>query len=66
MLTDMHNPPAEGNFCDKKGNAQKPAVVEDYNRDMGYVYKGERMADSYTISGCTWKWTKKLSSTYWT
>jgi hypothetical protein len=27
---------------------------------MGYVDKGERMANSYTINGRTWKWTKKL------
>jgi hypothetical protein len=57
MLTNMHNPPAEGNFCDKNGNAQKPAIVEDYKRHMVYVDKGDRMANSYTISRRTWKWT---------
>jgi hypothetical protein len=60
MLTNIHNPPAEGNFCDEKGNAIKPLVVEDYDRHMGYVDKGDRMANSYLISCCTWKWTKKL------
>jgi hypothetical protein len=60
MLTNMHNPPAEGNFCDDHGNAIKPAIVEDYNKHMGYVDKSDRMANSYSISRRTWKWTKKL------
>jgi hypothetical protein len=50
MLTDIRNPPAECNICDGNGNALKPAVVEDYNRHMGYVDKGDRMANSYAIS----------------
>jgi hypothetical protein len=48
MLTNIHNPPAEGNFCDESGNALKPAIVADYNRHMGYVDKGDRMANSYS------------------
>jgi hypothetical protein len=59
-LTNIHNPPAEGNFSDEQGNAVKPLIVEDYNRHMGYVDKGDRMANSYSVSRCTWKWTKKL------
>jgi len=27
---------------------------------MGYVDKGDRMANSYSINSRTWKWTKKL------
>jgi len=27
---------------------------------MGYVDKGDRMANSYSINRRTWKWTKKL------
>jgi hypothetical protein len=27
-LTNMHNPPAEGNFCNEHGNAMKPSIVE--------------------------------------
>jgi hypothetical protein len=54
MLTNMHNTPAEkGNFCDEKGSALKPLIVEDYNHHMGYVDKGDRMANSYSISHCT-------------
>lgn len=29
MLTDMHNPRAEGDFCGNSGNALKPAMVEN-------------------------------------
>ena len=32
----------------------------DYNYHMGYVDKGDRMANSYSISRRTFKWTKKL------
>ncbi|PSN50206.1 PiggyBac transposable element-derived protein 4, partial [Blattella germanica] len=58
MLTNIHNVPAEANFCDSHGNA----LIEDYNRHMGYVDKSDRMADSYSISRRTMKWTKKLFS----
>jgi len=34
--------------------------VVDYNCHMGYVDKGDRMANSYSINRRTWKWTKKL------
>jgi hypothetical protein len=60
MLTNIHNPPAEDNFCDEKGNTIKPLIVEDYNHHMGYVDKGDRMANSYSVNCRTWKWTKKL------
>ena len=60
MLTNIHDPPSEGNFQDEHGNAIKPAIVVDYNRHMGYVDKADRMANSYTASRRTWKWTKKL------
>jgi len=60
VLTNIHDPPAEGNFCDCNGKAIKPQIVVDYNRHMGYVGKGDRMAETYSINCCTWKWTKKL------
>jgi len=31
VLTNMHTPPVEGNFCDKSGHAVTPCVTEDYN-----------------------------------
>jgi len=33
----MHRPPTEGIFCDKQGKAQKPVIVTDYKRHMGYT-----------------------------
>jgi hypothetical protein len=60
MLTNMHHSSAEGNFCDEHGNALKPAIVQDYNRHMGYVDMSDRMMNSYSISRYTWKWTKKI------
>ena len=56
----MHDAPAEGNFCDNNGRAIKPQIVADYNCHMGYVDKGDRMANSYSINRHAWKWTKKL------
>jgi hypothetical protein len=35
-------------------------IVAGYNCHMGYVDKGGRMANKYSINHCTWKWTKKL------
>jgi hypothetical protein len=39
ILTNMHHPPAEGNFCDAYGNALKPAMVQDTQ----YVGKSDHM-----------------------
>ena len=60
MLINIHDLPQEGNFLDEQGNAIKPENVEDYNRHMCYVDKGDRMTNSYSISCRIWKWTKKL------
>jgi hypothetical protein len=50
MLMNMNHPPAEGNFCDKHGNVLKPAIIQDYNRHMGYIDKSDSMTNIYTIS----------------
>jgi hypothetical protein len=42
------------------GKSIKPQIVVGYSRHMGYVDMGDRMANSYFIGRCTWKWTKKL------
>ena len=60
VLTNIHDPLAEGNFCDNNEKAIKPQIVANYNRHMGYVDKGHRMTETYSINNCTWKWTKKL------
>jgi len=59
MLTNMDPPPAEGNFCDSN-HAMKPHIVEWYNQHTGYVDNSDRMANSYSMSRCTFKWTTKL------
>jgi len=60
MLTNIHSAPAEGNFCNEGGKAIKPQIVMDYNHHTGYVDKGDRMANSYSISWHTFKWMKNL------
>jgi hypothetical protein len=50
MLMNTHNPPAEDNFCDKHENAIKLVTVEDYNKNMGFVNKVDRITNSYSIS----------------
>src|SRR5215510_5163482 len=42
MLTNIHVPPSNGNFCDEHGNVIKQAIVADYNHHMGYVDKPAR------------------------
>jgi hypothetical protein len=37
-----------------------PQILMDYNRHMGYVDKGDRKANSYSISRRTFKWAKKF------
>jgi hypothetical protein len=59
LLTNIHDPPTEGNYRDERGNAIKPAIVADYNRHMGHIDNSDRMANSYTASRRTRKWTKK-------
>jgi hypothetical protein len=46
ILTDMYNPPTNGTFCDEHGNATKP---ESYRITTGYVYKGDRIVNSYSV-----------------
>jgi len=60
LLTNIHNPPREGNYHDEHGNAIKPAIVADYNCHMVHVDNSDRLANCYTASRQTWKWTKKL------
>ena len=59
LLTNIHDPPTEGNYRDEHGNVIKLAIVADYNCHMGHVNNADRMANSYTASRRTCKWTKK-------
>jgi hypothetical protein len=36
ILTNIHDPPAEVNFCDNNGKAIKPQIVVDYKSHMLY------------------------------
>jgi hypothetical protein len=49
-LTNIHAPPAEGNFRDKSGNTMNHLVIDDYNTHMGYVDKSDEMSTSYGVS----------------
>jgi len=60
LLTNIHDPPREGIYRDEHGNAIKLEIVADYNRHMRHVDNLDRLANSYTASRRTWKWTKKL------
>jgi hypothetical protein len=55
ILTNMHSQPLEGNFCDEHGKAMKPAIMQDYNRHIGYIDKSDHMTNSYSSSRWTWK-----------
>ena len=59
-LMNIHDVPAEGNLCSEGGIAIKPQTVIDYNHHMRYVDKGDRMANSYSISRHTFMQMKKL------
>jgi len=60
MLMNIHNAPVEVNFCNEGGKAIKLQLVMDYNHHMVHVDKSDRMANSYSISRRTFKWTKKI------
>jgi hypothetical protein len=50
----MHDTPAKGNFCDNNGKAVKQQIVLEYSGHMGYVDKGDKMENSYSINSRTW------------
>ena len=60
MLTNVDSPPAEGNFCNDSNRHVKPHIVEWYNWHMGYVDNSDCMANSCSMSRCTFKWTTKM------
>jgi len=62
LLTNIHDPPREGNYRDEHGNTIKLAIVVNYNHHMGHVDNSDRLANSYKASRRRWKWTTKLFS----
>jgi len=63
ILTNIHDAQAEDNFCDNNRKAIKPQNAADYNRHMGYVDKGDRMTNSYSINHRTRSGQRNSSST---
>jgi hypothetical protein len=43
----------------KYGKAMKLLIIEGYTTFMGYIDLSDRMANIYSVSKKTWKWTKK-------
>lgn len=62
MVTNIHHPTQEENFCNEQGNVIKPEMMTNYNHHRGYIDKGDRMPNSCSINHQTWKWMKKLFS----
>jgi hypothetical protein len=62
MLANIHDAPTEGKFCDTSVKVIKPQFVVDYSCHVGYVDKGDKMANCYTTNHCTWKWIRNCSS----
>jgi hypothetical protein len=60
MLTNIYNAQRKVISVMMEEKAIKPEIVMDYNHHMGYVEKGGRKPNSYSISQHTLKWTKKL------
>jgi hypothetical protein len=60
ILTNIRDPPREGNLRYEHGNATKPSTVVHYNRHLGHLDKADRTASSFTASHRTWMRTGKL------
>jgi hypothetical protein len=50
ILTNVYKPPEEGSFRDTCRRYRKPAIAKDYSQHMGYVNKGDRTANNYSVS----------------
>jgi len=61
LHANMDPPPAKGNFCDNNNCTAKPHNVERYNQHMDYAdNSSDRMANSYSMSRRTFRWSMKL------
>jgi prepilin-type processing-associated H-X9-DG protein len=54
ILTDMHNSPANGNFCDGHENAAKSRIIQDYSQHLKYNAEEEQKVNSYLIKFQRW------------
>jgi hypothetical protein len=55
----MHHSPAEVSFCDEHVTSLKAAIVQDYDRYVGYLIKSDCMMNTYSSGKQTWKLAKK-------
>jgi hypothetical protein len=55
ILTHLHKPPAQGNLYEECSIVHKLAADKDYSRHMGYIIKGDRIANICSISQGTLK-----------
>jgi hypothetical protein len=58
ILTKMHHPPTNDNFCEKHENALKPQIIQHCNKHTGCSDLGDTMTNSYSIQHQAWKWEK--------
>jgi hypothetical protein len=50
ILTNMHHPPTNGNFCDEHENTVKPEIIQEYKKYMGYADIGDRIIEFFNIT----------------
>jgi hypothetical protein len=58
IVANKHSPQLQNNFCDEQGKAEKPAILQNYNRHMRYVDTSDHMTNTYSLS----RQTNKLFS----
>jgi hypothetical protein len=57
--------PTEGTFVINRGMLKNLSLLQT-TIGMGYIDKGDRMANNYSINWRTWKQTKNVSTSYQT
>jgi hypothetical protein len=50
ILANKHSPQLQNNFCDEHGQAEKPAILQDYKRHMRYVDTSDHITNTYSLS----------------
>jgi len=53
---NMDPPREKGNFRDDSHCTVKPHIMEWYDQHMDYADNSDRMANSYSMSRCTFTW----------
>jgi hypothetical protein len=66
VLTDIHKPPVEGNFCNSLGKAEEPAIVMDYLGTCAMSTKGTELLIAIWLVRERDSGRKDYFSTSWT